>query len=225
MRHFIVIEGLIGVGKTTLARLLEREWGAQLVLEPASTNPFLEPFYRDPHRYALPVQVYYLLTRWQQQADIAQGDLFSEVVVSDYLFEKDRLFAEKTLPGEELSIYSRLADALGVHAPTPDLVVFLDAPTEVILKRIEKRSAPGEDVIEAAYLDDLRQRYWRLLDDWTDCPVLRLDNRDMDYAGDPAGQQAVLDTIRSALMSGSPVVSPGSASDREDSPTLFGGVG
>ncbi|MFT4624715.1 MAG: deoxyguanosine kinase [Myxococcota bacterium] len=223
MRHFIVIEGLIGVGKTTLSRLLQREWGAQLVLEPAATNPFLESFYRDPTRYALPVQVYYLLTRWQQQADIAQGDLFTQVVVSDYLFEKDRLFAEKTLPAHELTIYGRLSDALGVHAPKPDLVVFLDAPTDVILDRIANRGAPGEEVIEAAYLDDLRERYGRLLEDWTECPILRLDNRDMDYVRDPAGQQAVLKTIRSALESGMPSEPPGSPGDREGAPTLFGG--
>jgi deoxyadenosine/deoxycytidine kinase len=225
VRHFIVIEGLIGVGKTSLARLLEREWGAQLVLEPASTNPFLEPFYRDPTRYALPVQVYYLLTRWQQQADIAQGDLFSEVVVSDYLYEKDQLFAEKTLHSEELTIYTRLAGALGAHAPRPDLVVFLDAPTEVILSRISQRAAPGEDVIQPEYLNDLRDRYLRLLETWTGCPILRLDNRDMDYVGDPAGQQAVLEMIRLALEPGAPSDSPGSLSGREDSLTLFGDGG
>jgi deoxyguanosine kinase len=102
-RRFIVIEGLIGVGKTSLARVLESEWGARLVLEPAATNPFLESFYRDPEKYGLPVQVFYLLERWRQQEVISQQDLFNELVVSDYLFVKDRLFAEKTLGEDDLS--------------------------------------------------------------------------------------------------------------------------
>src|SRR5690349_7004431 len=113
MTRYVVVEGLIGVGKTTLCHLLERYRGATLILEPAATNPFLEPFYADPERYAFPVQMFYLINRWRQQSRIRQGDLFTELVVSDYLFEKDRLFAAKTLSAEELTLYDRFAAALG----------------------------------------------------------------------------------------------------------------
>lgn len=221
-RRYVVVEGLIGVGKTTLCRLLERERGAELFLEPAATNPFLEPFYRDPERFAFPVQMFYLINRWRQQTAIRQGDLFTPLVVSDYLFEKDRLFAEKTLPPAELELYDRFAGALGEQTPTPDLLVFLDAPTEVILERIERRRAPGEEVIQPAYLDDLRERYLELLGGWRGCPVLRLDNRDMNYADDEGAQMRLLSWIDTAL-AGEPLPpeAPGSISDREVQPSLF----
>ena len=222
MTRYLVVEGLIGVGKTTLCRLLERERGATLFLEPAATNPFLEPFYSDPARYAFPVQMFYLYNRWRQQARIRQGDLFSGLVVSDYLWEKDRLFASKTLSAEELELYDRFASALGEQAPTPDLVVYLEAPLEVVMQRIEGRRAPGEEAIDERYLADLAQRYDRLFDRWDRCPVLRIDNRDINYAEDPAAQWALLRTIDQALH-GEPLpgaLAPGS-SDREAQPDLF----
>jgi len=222
-RRYVVVEGLIGVGKTTLCRLLQAERGAELFLEPAATNPFLEPFYQDPERYAFPVQMFYLINRWRQQSAIRQQDLFSTLVVSDYLMEKDRLFAEKTLPADELELYDRFAGALGEQTPTPDLLIFLDAPTEVILQRIERRRAPGEEAISPNYLDDLRNRYHALLAEWTRCPVLRLDNTDMNYADDPADQKRLLEWIDAAL-AGEPLPpgAPGSMSDREAQPSLFG---
>ncbi len=204
MTRYLVVEGLIGVGKTTLCRLLERARDAELFLEPAATNPFLEPFYADPTRYAFPVQMFYLYHRWKQQTRIRQGDLFNRLVVSDYLFEKDRLFAEKTLSSEELELYDRFAAALGEQAPTPDLVVYLEAPTDVILSRIARRKAPGEEWITAPYLTDLRERYERLWANWDRCPVLRLDNRTLNYADDPDAQQRLLVSI-DRLLSGEDV--------------------
>lgn len=224
-RRYVVVEGLIGVGKTTLCRLLEKERGAQLFLEPAATNPFLEPFYSEPERFAFPVQMFYLINRWRQQNRIRQQDLFSELVVSDYLMEKDRLFAEKTLPDDELELYDRFAGALGESTPTPDLLIFLDAPIEVILTRIARRQAPGEEAIQPGYLRDLRDRYHRLLSEWTRCPVLRLNNQDMNYADDIDAQKRLLSWIDTALEGGAlPPDAPGSMSDREDSnqPSLFG---
>ncbi len=222
-RRYVVVEGLIGVGKTTLCKLLERERSATLFLEPAATNPFLEPFYAEPERYAFPVQMFYLINRWRQQDRIRQQDLFNGLVVSDYLMEKDRLFAEKTLPADELELYDRFARALGEHTPTPDLVIFLDAPTDVIMARIARRQAPGEQAIRASYLDDLRSRYRKLLTDWGRCPILRLDNRDMNYADDPDVQARLLSWIDSALETGRlPPEAPGSIVDREDQPSLFG---
>ena len=222
-RRYVVVEGLIGVGKTTLCRLLERERGAQLFLEPAATNPFLEPFYADPARYAFPVQMFYLINRWRQQDRIRQQDLFNGLVVSDYLMEKDRLFAEKTLAEDELGLYDRFARALGEQTPTPDLLIYLDAPTDVILARIARRQAPGEQAIRASYLDDLRARYKKLLADWRGCPILRLDNRDINYADDSGAQAQLLSWIDTALDTGRlPPEAPGSIMDREDQPSLFG---
>ncbi|MEZ4322417.1 MAG: deoxynucleoside kinase [Myxococcota bacterium] len=222
MRQFIVVEGLIGVGKTSLCKLLAETWNGRLVLEPSETNPFLEPFYEDPDRFGFPVQMYYLVTRWKQQAAIRQEDLFTQSVVSDYLFEKDRLFAEKTLSSMELELYDRFAAALGEKAPTPDLLIFLDAPIETIMKRIAQRNAPGEHRIKAAYLVDLRERYKRLLADWHACPVLYLDNRDMNYLTDPGVRQVLLGKIRAALSGEAPPEAPGSVPDREAQPSLFG---
>ena len=131
MSRLVVIEGLIGVGKTTLCRILEREWGARLVLEPAEDNPFLAQFYGDPARFALPAQLFYLASRYQQQQDIRQADLFAPFTVSDYLYAKDRLFAEMTLEGHELALYDTFARLLPDPPPKPDLVVFLDADTDI----------------------------------------------------------------------------------------------
>jgi deoxyguanosine kinase len=227
--RYIVIEGLIGVGKTTLCRVLERERGARLVLEPAATNPFLESFYADPQRYAFPVQMFYLINRWRQQALVAQGDLFAELVVSDYLFAKDRLFAEKTLEPDELALYDRFAAALSDSIPKPDLLVYLEAPLPVVMSRIAQRRAPGEEAITAAYLEDLQARYERLLSGYGDSPVLRLDNRSLDYAGEgEAGRPAreeLLELLDKALDGPLPST-PGSAPcDREVQQTLaFGGA-
>lgn len=222
MRQFIVIEGLIGVGKTSLCRLLAEAWDGRLVLEPSETNPFLEPFYEDPERFSFPVQMYYLVTRWKQQAMIRQEELFKSLVISDYLWEKDRLFAEKTLVDQELELYERFARALGEKAPRPDLLIFLDAPTDVILKRIAKRACPGEYRIKAPYLDDLRRRYQKLLSEWDGCPILRLDNRDMDYLTDSRVREMLLEKIDNALKGRPPTDAPGSLVDREAQPSLFG---
>lgn len=222
MRRFVVIEGLIGAGKSSLARLLRDRWGARLVLEPAETNPFLEPYYEDPVRYAFPVQMFYLVNRWRQQESVRQQDLFSELVVSDYLFAKDRLFAEKTLSPVELELYDRFAEALGESAPVPDLLIWLDAPIEVHLQRIAERRAPGEQHIAPEYLVDLRQRYERLLSAWSACPVLRVDNRGMDYVRRGSDQDAVLELIAAALEGRAPRQAPGSIVDREAQPDLFG---
>jgi deoxyadenosine/deoxycytidine kinase len=199
MRRYIVIEGLIGVGKTSLCRILQEEHAAELVLEPHEDNPFLEAFYRDPARYALPVQMYFLLTRWKQIDRIRQLGLFHDWVVSDYLFEKDRLFAEKTLSPEELDLYDRFAASLGRDMPTPDLVVVLDAPTPVLLRRIRERGIAGEDRIQAKYLDDLRERYDAQWARWTRCPILRIDNDALDYTRDPQARNEILQRIARCL--------------------------
>ncbi|MBN2800582.1 MAG: deoxynucleoside kinase [Deltaproteobacteria bacterium] len=199
VRRFIVVEGLIGVGKSSLCRLLRDRWGARLVLEPAEDNPFLALFYEDKGRYAFPVQMFYLVNRWRQQEGVRQGELFSELVVSDYVFEKDRLFAEMTLDEMELDLYDRFAGALGESAPVPDLFIWLDAPTEVLMERIHRRQAPNEHLIEASYLEELRGRYKKLLAGWTACPILEIDNTDVNYVDDPEAMEQVLARIEAVL--------------------------
>jgi len=222
VQHFIVVEGLIGVGKSTLCRLLSREWGMKTVLEPAETNPFLELFYRDPGRYSFPVQMFYLVTRWKQQQAIRQQELFESGVVSDYLFAKDRLFAEKTLDETELELYDSFAAALGESTPKPDLLVYLEAPIDTVMERIHKRCAPGEEKISREYIRDLSKRYDLLLDDWEASPILRIDNANIDYAGNVHHQQLVLDMIHAALTGEPAPKAPSSNLEREAQPNLFG---
>jgi deoxyadenosine/deoxycytidine kinase len=190
--RLVVIEGLIGVGKTTLCRILEREWGARLVLEPADDNPFLAQFYSDPLRFALPAQMFYLATRYAQQQAMRQADLFAPFTVSDYLYAKDRLFAEMTLEGHELALYNTFAGLLPDPPPRPDLVVFLDADTDVIRNRIARRGIPAEQIIPARYLDDLRDRYYRLWDSYGDAPIHVLRTDEIDYVSNPEDRARVL---------------------------------
>ena len=199
MSRFVVIEGLIGVGKTTLCRLLCKELKASLILEPAEDNPFLAQFYDDPDRFAFPTQMFYLANRFAQYEGLKQPDLFTDLVVADYLWEKDRLFAEHTLSDVELDLYDRFTELLGLRSRRPDLVLFLDAPTDVIVGRIQKRAIDAEQVIESEYLDTLRDRYYRLWDRYEHAPVFVLDTTEIDYVDDPAGQELVVDMVRSWL--------------------------
>lgn len=221
MSRLVVIEGLIGVGKTTLCRILEREWGARLVLEPADDNPFLAEFYGDPERFALPAQLFYLASRYQQQQSIRQGDLFAPFTIADYLYAKDRLFAEMTLEGHELALYNTFAGLLPEPPPRPDLVVFLDADTDVIRSRIAKRGIPAEQIIPARYLDDLRARYYRLWDGYDEAPVHIIRTDTVDYVSDPASRERVLQMVWGWLV-GQPV--PGAPPPYRGAaqPSLFG---
>ena len=184
MSNYIVIEGLIGVGKTSLCRLMERRRNARLVLEPCEANPFLASFYADPKHYAFPAQMFYLASRYQQQIDLLQKHLFDDLTVADYLFDKDRIFAEQTLNDDEMDLYNRFTELLSHHVSIPDFILFLDAPTDVILKRIARRSIDAEQVIEASYLDSLRRRYYHLWENWTRCPVYVLDTTELNYVDD-----------------------------------------
>jgi len=183
---------------------MERVNGAKLVLEPCEANPFLADFYADPKHYAFPAQMFYLASRYQQQMKLAQKTKAEDLMVADYLFDKDRLFAEQTLNEDEMSLYNRFAGLLSHHVTIPDFILFLDAPTDVIQRRIARRSIEAEQVIEADYLNSLRERYYRLWDSWTKCPVYVVDTTAMNYVDNPK-DAAFMNRMIEGYLSGNPI--------------------
>jgi deoxyguanosine kinase len=179
---FVVIEGPIGVGKTTLARKLAKSFGSDLLLEGASENPFMEKFYENPTAAALPTQLYFLLQRARQLKAMKQDDMFSPVRVADFLIEKDRLFAELTLDSDELDLYEQVYASLTIDIPRPDLVVYLQAPVEVLLNRIQQRGLKHEHYIEAAYLQRLSDSYVQFFYQYSNAPLLIVNAADIDFA-------------------------------------------
>jgi deoxyguanosine kinase len=171
-QRFIVIEGPIGVGKTSLALKLAATLGAELVLERADENPFLERFYRNPRAGALPAQLYFLFQRTAQLAALKQHDLFAPLRVADYLIDKDKLFARTTLDEEEYRLYEQVYTKLAIDAPRPDLVIYLQAPVDVLLARIGRRATPYEQYIDRGYLERLHAAYARFFHEYEAAPLL-----------------------------------------------------
>src|SRR5215469_8006861 len=193
--RYIAIEGPIGVGKTSLARRVATSLGAQAVLEQAAENPFLERFYKNPRAGALPTQLYFLLQRAQQLAALKQQDLFAPTRVADYLLEKDRLFARVTLDDAEFGLYEQVYAKLDVQAPKPDLVVYLQAPVDVLLERIAKRGIRYEQQIERAYLERLNEAYARFFHEFESVPLLIVNAASID----PINNQADYDELLTAI--------------------------
>lgn len=193
--RFIVVEGPIGVGKTSLARRLAESLSAELVLERAAENPFLERFYRNPRSAAFPTQLYFLFQRAQQLAALKQQDLFAPVRVADYLLEKDRLFARITLDEAEYGLYKQVAAKLATDAPRPDLVLYLQAPVDVLLDRIARRGVDYERLIDRAYLERLNEAYARFFHEYDAAPLLIVNAS----AIDPANNQADFDELAAAI--------------------------
>ncbi len=192
---YVVIEGPIGVGKTTLARKLAGSFDSDIMLEDAEENPFLEKFYDNPKAAALPTQLHFLLQRARQLKAMRQEDMFSPVRVADFLIEKDRLFAELTLDDDELELYEQVYASLTLDAPKPDLVVYLQAPVEVLLDRIRKRGLNYEQFIEAAYLERLCDAYVRFFYQYTEAPLLIVNAADIDFASNDDEYQLLLERI------------------------------
>jgi deoxyadenosine/deoxycytidine kinase len=194
--RYIAVEGPIGAGKSSLAELLAADLGARLVCENPGENPFLAAFYKDPKRFALSTQLFFLLQRYGQQSELLQGGLFEQGgVVSDYLFAKDRLFATLTLSPEELALYDRVYQALRPRVATPDLVVYLQARTEVLLARIDKRGRPEEKPIRPEYLREVARAYADFFFNYGDGPLLIVDASEIDFVGDKEDRAALLEVI------------------------------
>ncbi len=181
-RHrYIVVEGVIGVGKTTLVHQLSRNIGARTVLEEFEENPFLPDFYKDRRAYALSTQLFFLMSRFRQQEVLAQGDLFQRRTVSDYLFDKDRVFAELTLESHELAIYEQLFGVLRPQIPQPDLVIFLHADHETVMRRIAHRGREYEKNMDPEYIRDLAASYLRFFSSYAETPLLSIDTSKVDF--------------------------------------------
>jgi deoxyadenosine/deoxycytidine kinase len=178
--RYIAVEGPIGVGKTTLAKLLAEEFQARLVLEEPEENPFLPQFYKDPKGYGFQTQVFFLLSRYRQQKDLVQQELFRQFTISDYLFAKDRIFAQLNLAGDELNLYENLYGSLDAKVIKPDLVIFLQASVDILRHRIKKRGIRYEKTISGKYIEDLCQAYNQFFFQYDETPLLTVNCTEID---------------------------------------------
>ena len=169
---YIVIEGPIGVGKTSLSNKLALEWDADLILENVDDNPFLSKFYKNQREVSLQTQLYFLLTRTRQVQSFKQQDIFSKTRVSDFMLQKDRLFAQVTLNNEEYDLYDQLYSYMTVDIPTPDLLIYLQAPVDILIKRIKKRGRDFEKYITKDYLEKLNAMYLKFFNSYEGSPLL-----------------------------------------------------
>jgi deoxyguanosine kinase len=194
--RYIVVEGPIGVGKTSLCNILAKRFGGRMVLEVVEENPFLASFYGDRDKFAFQTQMFFLLSRYKQQQALFQQDLFSAVTVSDYLFAKDRIFACLTLDPNELSLYDRVFDALGTRVTKPDLVIYLQARLDVLLARIKKRGREFERKFDPDYLEQLCHAYNDYFFHYSDTPLLVINTSEIDYVNNDADLENLLQVIR-----------------------------
>ncbi len=184
--RYIVVEGPIGVGKTTVAEALSRELNARAIFEEVEENPFLAKFYKDMRSHAFQTQLFFLLARWRQQQDLMQQDLFKRHMVSDYLFAKDRLFAYLTLDEEELKLYERMHAMLNERIMKPDLVIYLQAPVESLLERLRARGRPYERAVSKEYLEEVVRAYNYFFFHYTASPLLVVITTEADVTKNPA---------------------------------------
>lgn len=200
--EYIAIEGVIGVGKTTLARILAQALPAQALLEVFEENPFLSAFYADRARYAFQTQIFFLISRYHQQHTVIPKALQHGRLVSDYFFDKDRLFAHLNLANDELAMYERVHAILAEQIPTPDLVVFLRADTDVLMQRIALRDRPYERHMDRDYIEALRQAYEAYMRDYHKAPVLTIDTNTLDFVRSADDREHVIGLVRAALNEG-----------------------
>lgn len=193
--EFIVVEGPIGVGKTTLAKRLAESFGSDLLLEGADENPFIERFYQDPKSAALQTQLFFLFQRARQLQDLRQADMFRPVHVADFIMEKDRLFAQMTLDDEEYKLYEQVYEHVTIDATTPDLVIYLQAPVNVLAKRVSKRGRDYERHMDADYLGRINESYTRFFYDYTAAPLLIVNAAELDLVNNESHYQLLLKQI------------------------------
>ena len=194
--YYTAIEGPIGVGKTSLAELLSKELGARLVLEDFEDNPFLPDFYNDPERFGFQTQLFFLLQRYRQQQDLRQVDMFQKLLITDYMFVKDRLFASLNLGDKEMHLYDTVASLLERNIIKPDLVIYLQADTDVLMKNIEKRGRSMERNVTWEYIDALNQVYTEYFFRYQDTPLVIINTNNIDFVENENDLKEVIDYIR-----------------------------
>jgi deoxyguanosine kinase len=194
--RYLVVEGPIGVGKSSLANILGERLAARRLMEVVEENPFLASFYADRQKFAFQTQMFFLLSRFRQQQELLQQELFSDVTVSDYLFAKDRIFATLTLDPNELSLYERVFDALGPRVTKPDLVIYLQARLEVLMTRIRKRGREFERRFDSGYLEALCRSYNDFFFHYTDTPLLVVNTSDIDFVNNAEDLENLLQVVR-----------------------------
>tara|TARA_Y100000816_G_C26077014_1_gene567062 strand:+ start:574 stop:1239 length:666 start_codon:yes stop_codon:yes gene_type:complete len=195
--EYIAIEGPIGVGKTTLANKIASTFNYNPFLEQPTENPFLKNFYRNPNQSALATQLFFLFQRMQQIEDLKQRSLFEKVRVADFLIEKDRLFAEVTLSNEEMNLYEKVYEHITLDAPTPDLVIYLQAPIEILKERITKRGNINEQYLTLDYLEKLNDAYSRFFLDYKSAPLLIVNAADINLEKNEHDYETLITTIMS----------------------------
>ena len=194
--NYVAIEGAIGVGKTSLAKLLSDKLGAKLILEKFEDNPFLSEFYDDPERFAFQTQLFFLLQRYQQQQELRQVDMFHNLLISDYMFIKDRLFASLNLDEKEMSLYDSIANMLERNVINPDLIIYLQADTSTLMKNIAKRGREFEANISYDYINGLNEVYTEYFFRYNGTPLVIINTNYIDFVNNSADLDQVIDYIR-----------------------------
>jgi len=194
--YHIAIEGTIGVGKTSLAGILVDRLEAKLILEEFEENPFLVEFYKDSDRFAFQTQLFFLLSRYRQQQQLQQTDLFTKTLISDYMFVKDRLFAALNLDDKEMSLYNAVARILEKNVASPDMVIFLQSDTDRLMQNIKLRGREYEKLIDWKYIDALNQMYNEYFFRYDDCPLLIINTNDIDFVNNKNDLEDIIEFIR-----------------------------
>ena len=193
--EFIAIEGVIGVGKTSLTRMLADRFNGRGIYEIVEENPFLADFYRDPERYAFQVQMFFLLSRYRQQMEIPQRDLFHQMLIADYIFAKDKIFAYLNLEDRELFLYEKIVSLMERDIPQPDLVIYLKSTPERLMQNIKKRDRPFEREMKYEYIDSLNQAYNQFFNHYADTRLLVVDATEMDFVANREDFETIVNLI------------------------------